>query len=172
MNSERNVPIVLVADVLDATAIVTGVERELLVGRRRQPRVVAARHLAMYVSREWLGKSYPKIGKLFGGRDHTTVLHGVKSIAARLDRQGIEAAVDQIIEVAMERSESRWSGKPLPLTHTMPVSKVEPPRLQATLCKLRRAAKGPAPKQFSDEWFAWNNARFAVGYTEAMMKAA
>ncbi len=46
-------------------------------GTRRQE-VVRARSLAMYLSRQLSGTSYDKIGKYFGGRDHTTVLHACR----------------------------------------------------------------------------------------------
>ena len=39
----------------------------------------------MYLAKELTQKSLPEIGELFGGRDHTTVLHAVKKISA--DRQ-------------------------------------------------------------------------------------
>jgi chromosomal replication initiator protein len=39
----------------------------------------------MYLAKELTQKSLPEIGELFGGRDHTTVLHAVRKIAA--DRQ-------------------------------------------------------------------------------------
>lgn len=32
----------------------------------------------MYLCRELLGHSYPVIGRMFGGKDHSTVMHGVK----------------------------------------------------------------------------------------------
>jgi chromosomal replication initiator protein len=41
---------------------------------------VAARQEAMYVFRELTDLSYPAIARLFGGRDHTTVIHAVEKI--------------------------------------------------------------------------------------------
>ena len=47
----------------------------------RRSRVVARpRQVAMYLSKTFTPKSLPEIGKLFGGRDHTTVIHAVKKI--------------------------------------------------------------------------------------------
>ncbi|MGE4137834.1 MAG: DnaA/Hda family protein [Pirellulales bacterium] len=45
--------------------------------RRRQP-LVAGRGVAMYLARQLTGKSFDEIGQYFGGRDHTTVLHGCR----------------------------------------------------------------------------------------------
>jgi len=48
---------------------------EELCGDRRSQNIVYPRQVAMYLSRELTDSSLPKIGKEFGGRDHTTVLH-------------------------------------------------------------------------------------------------
>jgi chromosomal replication initiator protein len=46
-----------------------------LIGHKRSQNIVYPRQVAMYLSRELTDSSLPKIGKFFGGRDHTTVLH-------------------------------------------------------------------------------------------------
>jgi chromosomal replication initiator protein len=46
---------------------------------RRQP-LARARQVAMYLCRELTDLSLPKIGALFGGRDHTTALHGINKV--------------------------------------------------------------------------------------------
>jgi hypothetical protein len=48
----------------------------------RYPSLVRPRQLAMYRIRTELGWSLPRIGKFFGNRDHTTVLHAVRSVEA------------------------------------------------------------------------------------------
>ena len=48
--------------------------------RKRDPKLVRARQIAMYLCRELLGESYPALGRLFGGKDHSTVMHAVKKI--------------------------------------------------------------------------------------------
>src|SRR5262245_27303221 len=54
------------------------------VSRRRHARLVRVRHVAMYLAREHTARSYPEIAKIMGGRDHTTILHGERSIRQRL----------------------------------------------------------------------------------------
>ncbi|WP_370264355.1 chromosomal replication initiator protein DnaA [Limnobacter sp.] len=49
--------------------------------KRRQANIVLPRQVAMYLAKELTEKSYVEIGELFGGRDHTTVLHAVNKIA-------------------------------------------------------------------------------------------
>ena len=51
-----------------------------LVGKERHRRITLARHVAMYVCKHQLRCSYPEIGRAFGGRDHTTVMSGVRRI--------------------------------------------------------------------------------------------
>jgi chromosomal replication initiator protein len=57
-----------------------------LCGDRRSQSIVYPRQVAMYLSRELTDSSLPKIGKEFGGRDHTTVIHATSKIA-RLIRE-------------------------------------------------------------------------------------
>jgi len=57
-----------------------------LCGHRRSQNIVYPRQVAMYLSRELTDSSLPKIGKEFGGRDHTTVIHATSKIA-RLIRE-------------------------------------------------------------------------------------
>jgi len=52
-----------------------------LTGDRRSQNIVYPRQVAMYLSRELTDSSLPKIGKQFGGRDHTTVIHATSKIA-------------------------------------------------------------------------------------------
>jgi chromosomal replication initiator protein len=51
-----------------------------LVSKSRSRPLTTARHIAMYLMRECTGLSLGKIGEIFGGRDHTTVLHGIKKV--------------------------------------------------------------------------------------------
>jgi chromosomal replication initiator protein len=55
-----------------------------LTGHRRQQNIVYPRQVAMYLSRELTDSSLPKIGKEFGGRDHTTVIHATSKIARKI----------------------------------------------------------------------------------------
>jgi chromosomal replication initiator protein len=58
-----------------------GLSLEELCGDRRSQNIVYPRQVAMYLSRELTDSSLPKIGKEFGGRDHTTVIHATSKIA-------------------------------------------------------------------------------------------
>ena len=55
------------------------------------------RQLAMYLARELTGESLPAIGRQFGGRDHTTVLHAWRRTSARLaDDDATREAVEKL----------------------------------------------------------------------------
>jgi len=60
-----------------------GVSTQMLLSRRRTTHVALPRQVAMYLCRKLLDASYPRIGNLFG-RDHTTALHGVRTISTRM----------------------------------------------------------------------------------------
>jgi chromosomal replication initiator protein len=63
-----------------------GLSLQELCGDKRSQNIVYPRQVAMYLSRELTDSSLPKIGKEFGGRDHTTVIHATSKIA-RLIRE-------------------------------------------------------------------------------------
>jgi chromosomal replication initiator protein len=64
---------------------------------RRRPLVIA-RQIAMYLFRELTDFSYPAIGREFGGRDHTTVIHAVEKISALMrERRQIYDTVTELI---------------------------------------------------------------------------
>lgn len=62
-------------ELLQEIADILRFDVEALKGRSRQRPLVTARQIAMYVFRDLTDLSYPAIARLFGGRDHTTVIH-------------------------------------------------------------------------------------------------
>jgi chromosomal replication initiator protein len=61
-----------------------GLSLDELCGERRSQNIVYPRQIAMYLSRELTDASLPKIGRQFGGRDHTTVIHATTKIAGMI----------------------------------------------------------------------------------------
>jgi chromosomal replication initiator protein len=61
-----------------------GITLEELVSHNRSPRVAWPRQVAMYLCREHTDQSLPAIGRSFGGRNHTTVMHACRRTTARL----------------------------------------------------------------------------------------
>jgi chromosomal replication initiator protein len=72
---------VKIEDIQRIVARQYNVSRADLLSSRRTANVVRPRQIAMYLAKELTQKSLPEIGELFGGRDHTTVLHAVRKIA-------------------------------------------------------------------------------------------
>ena len=73
-----------------------GFSVEALKGKSRQRPLVSARQIAMYVFRDMTELSYPAIARLFGGRDHTTVIHAVDKTQRlmREDKQTFDLVTD------------------------------------------------------------------------------
>ncbi|HUF98876.1 MAG TPA: chromosomal replication initiator protein DnaA [Ilumatobacter sp.] len=87
------------AELLDEIARILGFDVESLKGKSRQRPLVTARQIAMYVFRDQTDLSYPSIARLFGGRDHTTVIHAVEKIQRQLsERKAVFEQVTDLIQ--------------------------------------------------------------------------
>lgn len=68
--------------------------------KRRTQSVVRPRHIAMYLAKTMTTRSLPDIGRRFGGRDHSTVIHAVAKITAQL---GSDPLLAEDIEAIRKR---------------------------------------------------------------------
>jgi chromosomal replication initiator protein len=85
--------------ILEATAASYGFTVEALCGPSRTRPLVTARQVAMYLTRELTDYSYPAIGRVFGKRDHTTVIHAVDKITGQMqERRQIYEQVTELIQ--------------------------------------------------------------------------
>jgi len=85
--------------ILETTAASYGFSVEALIGPSRTRPLVTARQVAMYLTRELTDYSYPAIGRVFGKRDHTTVIHAVEKIAGQMqERRQIYEQVTELIQ--------------------------------------------------------------------------
>ena len=82
-------------DVVATVAGFFGVGADRISGRSRRREILIPRQVAMYLSKQLTTRSLPEIGRKFGGRDHTTVIHAVRKIdeLCQVD-SGIEEDVD------------------------------------------------------------------------------
>ncbi len=71
---------ITVDEIIAVTSASFGVSTTDLLGPSRKQPLARARQVAMYLCRELTDLSLPKIGREFGGRDHTTVLHGIDKV--------------------------------------------------------------------------------------------
>jgi chromosomal replication initiator protein len=84
--------------ILEATSETFGFSVEELCGPNRRRPLVTARQVSMYVFRELTDFSYPAIGREFGGRDHSTVMHAVDKIGGLMkERHQIYNQVTDLI---------------------------------------------------------------------------
>ena len=71
--------------IIEAVSQLFGIDRKDLINKGRKKEISRARQIAMYLMRKELNASYPGIGDLFGGRDHTTALHAYEKISRELE---------------------------------------------------------------------------------------
>jgi chromosomal replication initiator protein len=93
-----------VADVQVAVCEHFRVTLDELLSPARSARLAWPRQVAMYLARELTGESLPAIGKQFGGRDHTTVLHAWRRIGTRVGAdEETRCAVDELFAGLRQR---------------------------------------------------------------------
>jgi len=92
-----------VRDIQERVAVACGVSVEEITSARRSARVAWARQVAMFLAREITGESLPAIGKAFGGRSHTTVLHACKRTTERTARDPEADALVRRLVQELER---------------------------------------------------------------------
>lgn len=84
-------------DIINATAQYFKLTVDDLYGSSRSQAVATARQIAMYLCRERTSLSLPKIGQLFGNRDHTTVMYAYKKISDLMkERRSLYNQVSEI----------------------------------------------------------------------------
>ena len=86
-----------IEDIQRVVARQYNVSRSDLLSSRRTANVVRPRQVAMYLAKTLTLRSLPEIGRRFGGRDHTTVLHAVRKIEALVAR---DTALSEEVELA------------------------------------------------------------------------
>jgi chromosomal replication initiator protein len=74
-------------DVINYVCEYFNVKNTQLKGPKRDASLVKARQVCMYLLYKELGLTYVEIGNLLGGRDHTTIMHGVDKIAKHVDNK-------------------------------------------------------------------------------------
>ena len=76
-----------------------------LLSKRRHKSIALPRQVCMYLARKHTRFSLEEIGGYFGGRDHTTVMHAVRTITAKCD-------ADASLSGEISRIEERLSSRP------------------------------------------------------------
>lgn len=90
----------LLREILRAVEAETGVGIKDLTSKSRRRHIVRARWLYFWCSRHVTGRSLPAIGRACGGRDHSTVLNGIRRINA--DPAAFEPGLSHVLARLME----------------------------------------------------------------------
>ena len=76
------------------------IKEDELFNKKRTQNIAFPRQIAMYLCRELADLSYPRIGELFGGRDHTTVIHAYEKISnLRAENIKFQTEIQEIVEI-------------------------------------------------------------------------
>ncbi len=93
------------AEIITAVCKYYSVTKEEIISGRRKKELVLPRQIAIYLIREQTTKSLPEIGKIMGGKDHTTIMHSEKKIADLLKidksiKESIENLRNQLLSIS------------------------------------------------------------------------
>ena len=95
---ERGEPAISVDRIQDVVSAHFKISLDLLVSNKRSKEIAMARQVAMYLARQLTKSSLPDIGRQFGGKDHTTVLHACEKIRRLVESDGqLKAELDQLV---------------------------------------------------------------------------
>ena len=92
--------IVAMDDIQEAVCTQFHIKMTELKSRRRSKTLVHPRQIAMYLCRELTDASYPEIGRQFGGKDHTTIIHACRQVAKARET---DTALHTTIETLKEK---------------------------------------------------------------------
>ncbi len=111
---------VLVKDVVCAVSRMCRVEEESIYGKRRLRSVAFARFMSYYFARRVTEMSLPRLGKAFGSRDHTSILHGLRRMEQFIPQiigwDEVEKCFYRMLEHAMvERRERQKEQMTIPI---------------------------------------------------------
>lgn len=84
--------------VISYVSVMTGVNYIKMQNKCRKRELVEARHISMYLLFRIMNLKHTAIGKMFGGRDHTTSMHAIKAVQNLIDTdEKFRTKVDKLI---------------------------------------------------------------------------
>lgn len=99
MNIDTQAKVITFETIVKTVADYFKIRVEDLSNKKRTQNIAYPRQIAMYLCRDLADLSYPKIGELFGGRDHTTVIHAYEKISTTKDTdKKLKEELTKIIE--------------------------------------------------------------------------
>lgn len=100
-------PRLFASDIITEVSHVFGVPEAILKGPLRAQRYVRPRHACYYLAQHLTQLSYPMIGRALGGRDHSTIIHGVRQAENRLERDPEYQAYVDAVRIRLLDSRAR-----------------------------------------------------------------
>lgn len=85
----------------ELVALSYGIHPRHMVSREQTQPTAWIRQIAMYLTRELTNRSLPEIGRAFGGRDHTTVIHAIRQVKKRMSEDCLVAADIEALQKAL-----------------------------------------------------------------------
>lgn len=86
--------------IIKTTASVFGLKPQDLKGEKRMRKYVLARQTAMFLCRKLANLSFPEIGEVIGGKDHSTVIHSCKKISSLIQKDAeLKSKIDKILNL-------------------------------------------------------------------------
>lgn len=122
-----------VETITEYASLVFGVTLDEIKSTARTQRFVLARQAVYLIAREELGLSYPQIARHFGGKDHTTIMHGVRKLNGLVEHDEKLAAKIQYIRDAV-------NGLP----------RVELPRIEPEVVKIKEPVRRKRDMTFDE----------------------
>ncbi|PQO36607.1 DnaA ATPase domain-containing protein [Blastopirellula marina] len=105
LQSDKNTAKISLRSIANLTAKYFRVKVADMKGSSRRQSIVQARSVAMLLARQLTEESLKAVGKHFGGRDHTTVMHAVSSIEGKLKKDvALREAVAELREAILQQS--------------------------------------------------------------------
>ena len=117
--------IIFASDILHHTAAIFGVSVEDLRGPRRFNELSTPRAVYAYLANEMTGLSMKSIGRTLGGRDHSSILHGIRKIRALVVRNG---ELQDAMNIIRDRSRSSAENRALDVMRK-PETEAQPDRV-------------------------------------------
>lgn len=94
----------MLADIDQAVAKHFKIDRRDLISHKRERKYTTPRFAAYYLARRWTPQSYPQLGLHYGGRDHTSIMHGERRAIERLAEDNAFAANVDAVENLMHET--------------------------------------------------------------------
>lgn len=102
-------PKVTISRIQEAVSDRFGMSVAELCSQKRSQAIAYPRQVAMYLSRELTDSSLPRIGKEFGGRDHTTVMHATTKITRMISEDRSVYNLVQDLTARIKQTGDRWT---------------------------------------------------------------